>query len=89
LITNEKTGLDDLIAVSSDLYMLQNRIAYLIAFKNYLLSKVKKTALVKRQIDANALDEALINVTGYVQRCRFGAAVELLKKDSPDLPNRL
>ena len=43
-----------------------------------------KTRFVKPTLNANFLDKALLDLSFYVQRNRFGAAVELLKKETPD-----
>ena len=76
--------LERLIEISPDLYLLKKRSAYLIAFKESLAAKAKKKSFAKPILNAHSLDDAFIDVVNYVQHNRFGAAVDLLKKESPD-----
>ena len=76
--------LDKLISTSPDLYTLKKRVAYIRAFMQYFIAKMRKTLFVKPTLDANFLDKALLDLIFYVRRNRFGAAVELLKKETPD-----
>ena len=78
------TSLDKLIELSADLYSLKKRVGYLIVFKQYIISKVKKTVFRKPTLDAEFLDNAFMNVISYVQMDYFKATDELLKRDSPD-----
>ena len=79
-----KMCLDKLIDASPDLYALKKRVGYLIAFKQYFVSKVKKLTFHKVKLDATFLDKALLDIVKYVQRRYFGAAIDMLKKNSPD-----
>ena len=77
--------LDQLINTSPDLYALKKRWSYLLAFKTYFVEvKVKRGTFCRPELNAEFLEDALLNVIRYVQYRSFGAAVELLKKDSPD-----
>ena len=67
---------------SPDLYTLKKRVAYIRAFTQYFIAKMHKTLFVKPTLDANFLDKALLDLIFYVQRNRFGAAVEILKKET-------
>ena len=77
-------GLDKLIKASPDLYTLKKRASYLIAFKQYFISKVKKQEFRRVELGATFLDNAFLDVIYYVQRNYFGLVIDLLKKDSPD-----
>ena len=44
---DDNTGLDKLVATLRDLYILEKRFAYLVSFVQFIVAKVKKTALVK------------------------------------------
>ena len=77
-------GLDKLIEASPDLYTLKKRASYLIAFKQYFISKVKKQEFRRVELDATFLDNAFLDVIYYVQRNYFGLVIDLLKKNSPD-----
>ena len=77
--------MDPLIEISPDLYVLKKRAAYLVAFKQFLVAKAKKIkSFVKPNLNAHILDKAFMDIVNYVQYNRFGAAVDLLKKESPD-----
>ena len=77
--------MDRLIEISPDLYVLKKRAAYLVAFKQFLVAKAKKIkSFVKPNLNAHILDKAFMDIVNYVQYNRFGAAVDLLKKESPD-----
>ena len=53
------------------------------------MAKVKKVPLVKPKIDASLLHKAFLDAVKFVQRVRFGAAVDLLKNMSPDVFNSI
>ena len=76
-------GLDRLIEISPDRYVLKKRAAYLVAFKQFLVAKAKNECFVKPNLNAHVLDKTFMNIVNYVQYNRFGAAVDLLKKESP------
>ena len=78
-------SLEILIITSPNLYTLKKRAAYLIAFKKYFVAKFKKRAEFKKPIlNASYLDRALMEAVWYVQFLSFGAAIKLLREDSPD-----
>ena len=77
-------SLDQLIEISPDFYVLKKRAAYLVAFKQFLVAKAKNKFFVKPNLNALILYKAFMDVVNYVQYNRFGAAVDLIKKDSPD-----
>ena len=64
-------------------------MAYFVAVKQYLWAKLKKIAFFVPVLDANKLDEAFIDIIKYVRQNRFGAAVGLLQKESPDAFNSI
>ena len=76
-------SLDKLIDTSRDLHTLKKRVAYFVAFKQYLWAKLKEITFLSR-LNANKLDKAFIDIIKYVQQDRFGATVGLLQKESPD-----
>ena len=76
--------LDELVLTSPDLYTLKKRVAYIRAFMQYFTAKMRNIIFVKPTLDANFLDKALLDLICYVQRNRFRAAVELLKKETPE-----
>ena len=64
----ERGSLDCLIDTARDLYTLKKRVAYIMAFKEFVIAKAKKKAFYPPQLDATYLDEALfqiINVHSY------------------------
>ena len=78
-------SLENLIKTAPNLYTLKKRVAYLIAFKEYFVAKFKKRAEFKKPIlNALYLDRALMEAVRYVQFLSFGAAIRLLREDSPD-----
>ena len=74
------SGLDKLIKASPDLYTLKKRASYLIAFKQYFISKVKKQEFRRVELNATFLDNAFLDVIYDVQRNYFGLVIDLLKK---------
>ena len=84
LLVSARGGLDSLIETSRDLHTLKKRVAYFVAFKQYLWAIHKKLAFSVPVLNANKLDEAFIDIIRYVQQNRFGAAIDLLKNESPD-----
>ena len=83
-LVSARGGLDNLIETSRDLYTLKKRVAYFVAFKQYLWAIHKKLAFSVPVLNAKKLDEAFIDIIRYVQQNRFGAAIDLLKNESPD-----
>ena len=77
-------GLDKLIATSRDLYTLKKRLAYLMAFAEFVVAKFKKINFQKPDLNATDLDHALVKTVKYVQGRCFGAAVDSLRRGSPD-----
>ena len=76
-------ALDRLIEASPSLYTLKERCAYLAAFSEFVVAKAKGAAFQKPVLNACYLDKAFVNIVKYVQSQRFGAAIELLCKESP------
>ena len=76
--------LDRMIKSAHDLYTLKKRVAYLIAFKMYIVTKSQKRNLCKLKLDADYLDNAFMEVVKFVQRTHFGAAMKLLQEKSSD-----
>ena len=84
LVNHELRGLDQLVERSPDLYTLKKRIAYLTAFKEYVIAvKVKKKEFVRPVLNALYLYKAFVRLLRYVQNECFGSAIEFLK-NSPD-----
>ena len=77
-------GLDQVIATPRDLYALKKRIAYLMAFVEFVEAKLKKLNFQKPDLNAAYLDYALIKTVKYVQGRCFGTAVDSLRKGTPD-----
>ena len=67
-----------------DLYVLKKRTAYPVALKQFLVAKAKNKSFVKPNLNAYILDKAFTDIVNYVQYNRFGAAVDMFKKESPD-----
>ena len=81
---NCEKGLVKIIESVNNLYTLKNRFAYLLAFIKYLVAKSRKTLFVRPALDATHLDRALVKAVKYVQSRCFGAAIDLLSRESPD-----
>ena len=79
-----ENGLDQIIITASDLYTLKKRLAYLVAFAEYVTAKFRGTTLKKPDLNADFLDRTLIKAVKYVQSQNFGAAIDVLSKGSPD-----
>ena len=84
LTSGNNQSLNSVIETAPDLYALTKRIAYLIVFKQFIMAKFNRVLLSRPKLDAQFLDNALVDVIKYVQRSRFGIAVEFLKSKSPD-----
>ena len=76
--------LDRIIESAPDLYTLKKRVAYLIAFKQYIVAKSQKRNLCKPKLDADYLDNAFMEVVKFVQKTHFGTAIKLLQEKSSD-----
>ena len=83
-LSSGDAALDRLIKASPSLYTLKKRCAYLAAFSEFVVAKAKGVAFQKPVLNAGYLDQAFINMVKYVQSQRFGAAIELLSKESLD-----
>ena len=77
-------ALDKLIEVSPNLYTLKKRLCYLICFKQYVVAKARGLTFKKPMLNADMLEDALTDIIKYVQSRCFGAAVQILKRDSAD-----
>ena len=84
LSLKSNTCLDRIIENALYLYTLKKRVAYLIAFKQYIVAKSQKRNLCKPKLYADYLDNAFMNVVKFVQRTHFGAAIKLLQEKSLD-----
>ena len=84
VVNVDDSSLDNLIAASSNLYVLRKRLAYLMAFAEFVMAKAKGTPFLKPDLNAAYLDRALLKVVKYVQGCCFGAAIKTLRQGSPD-----
>ena len=83
-LSSGDAALDRLIEASPSLYTLKKRCAYLAAFSEFVVAKAKGVAFQKPALNASYLDKAFVNIVKYVQSQRFGAAIKLLSKESPD-----
>ena len=84
LSLKSNTYLDRIIENAFYLYTLKKRVAYLIAFKQYIVAKSQKRNLCKLKLDANYLDNAFMDVVKFVQKTHFGTAIKLLQEKSSD-----
>ena len=84
LSLKSNTYLDRIIENAPYLYTLKKRVAYLIAFKQYIVAKSQKRNLCKPKLDANYLDNAFMDVVKFVQKTHFGTAIKLLQEKSSD-----
>ena len=84
LSLKSNTYLDRIIESAPDLYTLKKRVAYLIAFKQYIVAKSQKCNLCKPKLDADYLDNAFMEVVKFVQKTHFGTAIKLLQEKSSD-----
>ena len=78
-----ENSLDQIISTASDLYTLKKRLAYLVAFAEYVTAKFRGTTFKKPELNADFLDRAHIKAVKYVQSQNFGAAIDV-SKGSPD-----
>ena len=83
-LSSGDAALDRLIKASPNLYTLRKRCAYMAAFSEFVVAKAKGVAFQKPALNAGYLDKAFVNIVKYVQSQWFGAAIELLNKESPD-----
>ena len=65
MITYEIKALDQLIESSRDIYTFKKRVAYLMAFTSFAISKAKKTNFEKPNLDACYHDRTLLKVVKY------------------------
>ena len=75
---------DELIAASPNLYVLKKRFAYFLAFAEFLEAKARKTSHQKPDLNAAFLDCAFLKLVKYVQGRCFGAAINALRRGSPN-----
>ena len=76
--------LDRLVGISPNLNELIKRAANFIAFKQFFAAEARKKSLTRPILNAHTLEKAFMDQINYVQYHRFGTAVDLLKKESPD-----
>ena len=77
-------GLDKLTDSVSSLYILKKRLAYLVAFTQFVVDKAKGIKFKKPDLNVTYLDLAFIKAVKYVQSQSFGAAMHVLSAGSPD-----
>ena len=70
--------------MSADLYTLKKRLTYLIAFKQYIIAKVKHKEFCRPPLTADVFEKSFVDVIWYVQNSCFGVVIELLKQKSSD-----
>ena len=87
LSRESNTCLGWIIESAADLFALKKRVAYLIVFKQYIVTKLQKRNLCKPKFGAYYLDNAFMDVAKFVQRTHFGAAIKLLQEKSLDAYN--
>ena len=85
MLNDSQGGLNRIFETSPDLHTLKKRLTNLMLFKQFVMAKVKKVPFVKPKIDASLLLKAFMDAVKFVQRVRFGAAVDLLKNKPPDV----
>ena len=84
LIECSQYGLDRLIDSAGSLYILKKRLAYLVAFTEFVVDKAKGIKFIKPDLNVTYLDLAFIKTVKYVQSRSFGAAIHVLSVGSPD-----
>ena len=84
LSLKSNTCLDRMIESAPDLYKLKKRVAYLIAFKQYIVGKLQKRNLCKPKLDVDYFDNAFMDVVKFVNRTLLGAAIKLLQEKFSD-----
>ena len=89
LLSIGSRSLDRLIEILPDLYILKKHTTYLVVFKQFLVAKAKNKSFAKPNLKAHILDKAFMGIVNYVQYNHFGAAVDLLKKETPDAFNSI
>ena len=63
---------------------MKKRLCYLLCFKQYVVAKARGLTFKKPMLNADMLEDALTDIIKYVQSRCFGAAVQMLKRDSAD-----
>ena len=71
LTSGNNQSLNSVIEIAPDLYALTKHIAYLIVFKQFIMAKFKRVLLSRPKLDAQFLDDALVDVIKYMQRSCF------------------
>jgi len=69
--------MDRMIEAAPSLYVLQKRMAYLMAFVRFLKCKAKKDEFVPPKLDIVELNKALNAVVSFVQRKHYGQALKV------------
>ena len=77
-------ALEKLSEVLPDLYTLKKRLCYLICFEQYVVAQARGLTFKKPMLNTDMLEDALTDTIKYVQSRCFGAAVQMLKRDSAD-----
>ena len=81
---DNECGLDQIIATSRNLHTSKTRLAYLMAFAEFVVAKLKQINFQKLNLNAAYLDHALVKTVKYVQGRCSGAAVDSLRRGSPN-----
>ena len=69
-------GIDKLIESAPNLYTLQKRVAYLIAFVDWFqCCKVRKNDFIKRVLNASYLEEVQLIIVKLVQNKVYGNVI--------------
>jgi len=71
-----ENGTTRLIEASGNRYTLKKRVAYLVAFTEYVVAKTKGHDFQKPELNASYLDCAFVKAVKYIQSVNFGAAIE-------------
>ena len=79
-----ETTLLHLIKSAPNWYILQKRVSYLCAFKQYICQKINKIPFQKPNLDSHYLNKAMLQIIRYVQCECFGLTVHKLLKATPD-----
>jgi len=75
-VVESDDGILKLYDMSHDLYALKKRLAYLVAFIEFVIAKVRKSSFKKPVLDVAFLDRAFLRVIRYVQVQCFGPTLK-------------
>ena len=80
----QESPIDRMIEAAPSLYVLKKRVAYLLAFVQYLKCKVKNLEFERPKLDVVDLNKALSAIVSFVQHKHYGQALKILQSDSPE-----